>query len=158
MEGYDSDSLQALIQREAPMTAPAPLPPDQRQQLRQEWLAAAATAFDRMFDEAEQHQLVTFSQREDRAALLGLDLGAWLLERHVAADPQTRPRADPPPKCPKCGRPSKRVTKANGPLPRRQLTTLTGEVELRREQWRCTACRVVFFPPGPQAAPGNGGL
>jgi hypothetical protein len=28
-------------------------------------------------------------------------------------------------------------------------------VARRREQWRCTTCRVVFFPPGPQAPAGD---
>jgi hypothetical protein len=46
----------------------------------------------------------------------------------------------------------------DAPLPERQLTTDTGEVGFGRQQWRCTACRVVFFPPGPQARPGHRGL
>jgi hypothetical protein len=140
------------------MTSPNPLPPDRRAQLRRDWLAAAADAFDRMFADAEQGQLVTFDQREARACLLGLDLGAWLLERHAAADPQARPPEDTPPACPRCRRPALRVTAPGAPLPRRPLKTLAGEVELRREQWRCTACRVVFFPPGPPPAAGHRGL
>jgi hypothetical protein len=43
-------------------------------------------------------------------------------------------------------------------LPQRRLTTLAGEVALRREQWRCTTCRVVFFPPRRQAPSGDRGL
>jgi hypothetical protein len=128
------------------MTSPNPVPPDCREQLRQEWLAAAASAFDRMFADAEQGQLITFDQREARACLLGLDLGAWLLERHVAADPQIRPPENAPAPCPKCGRPAQRVTARDDPLPRRPLKTLAGEVELRREQWHCKTCRVFFFP------------
>jgi hypothetical protein len=31
-------------------------------------------------------------------------------------------------------------------------------VTLNRERWRCTTCRVVFFPLGPEAAPGHRGL
>ena len=141
-----------------PMTSQHPVPSDQREQLRQEWLAAAASAFDRMFADAEQGQLITFDQREARACLLGLDLGAWLLERHAAADPQVRPPENAPPPCPKCGRPARRVTARDGPLPRRPLKTLAGEVELRREQWHCKTCRVFFFPPGPQAAAGHRGV
>jgi hypothetical protein len=35
---------------------------------------------------------------------------------------------------------------------------LAGEVTLSREQWRCTTCRVVFFPPGSEVAAGYRGL
>lgn len=134
-----------------------PATPDpRREELRQRFLSHAAAAFDLMFDPAYQEQLVTFDQREQRAGELGRDLTAWLLQRHAKADPQARPEVPPP--CPKCGRAGHRVTAAGQPLPQRQVTTLTGEVTLEREQWRCTTCRVVFFPPGPQAPLGDRGL
>lgn len=138
---------------------PRPTPPsDPRRQLRQQWLAHAAAAFDRMFADEHQDQLVTFTQREDRACDLGKELAAFLLEQHAAADPQVRPAADTPPTCPKCGQPGQRVTGDDQTLPQRQLTTRAGEVVLQREQWRCTTCRVVFFPPGPETATGHRGL
>jgi hypothetical protein len=140
------------------MTATTPLPPDQREQLRQQRLAAANDACNRMFGDAEQGPLLTFSQREGRACLLGRDLAAWLLERHVTADPHGRSSEEAPPGCPKCGRPAQRVTGRAEPLPRRRLHTLAGDVEFRREKWRCTTCRVVFFPPGPAPAAGHGGV
>lgn len=136
-------------------TSPAPR---SRAQLRQRWLERAAAAFDRMFDDARQDQLVTFDQREACACTGGEELAAWLLEQHVAADPCVRPAADQAPVCPKCGRPGQRVTPADQTLPQRQLTTWTGNVTLAREQWRCTTCRVVFFPLGPETATGHGGL
>ena len=42
------------------MTPTTPPPGDDREQLRQQWLAAANDAFERMFAAAEQDQLITF--------------------------------------------------------------------------------------------------
>jgi hypothetical protein len=43
-------------------------------------------------------------------------------------------------------------------LQERELTTRAGEIKLRRQQWRCPKCRVVFFSVRPQAEVGNGAL
>ena len=145
-------------QRAAPMTSTTSRPDNTHEQLRQQWLAAANDAFERMFATPEQNQLVTFSQRETRACLLGNELAAWLLERHVTGDAQVRPADEQPPCCPKCGQSAQRVKPPNGRLPRRQLTTQAGTVEWPREQWRCATCRVAFFPSGPAVATGHGGL
>lgn len=126
-----------------------------RQELRQRFLAHAAAAFDLMFEPTYQDQLVTFDQREQRACELGRDLTAWLLQRHVNADSQARTTDQQPPACPKCRRPGQRVTTAEQSLPQRRVTSLAGEVAFDREQWRCTTCRVVFFPPGPKAGSGD---
>jgi hypothetical protein len=131
--------------------------PDQ-EALRRQWLAHAGAAFDLMFHSEHQADLVTFDQREARAVELMRDLGMWLLQRQVQADPAVRPPEGQPVCCPKCGQHAKRVTGPEDDLPSRILTTLTGEVELKREQWACTACRVVFFPPGRAAGPGHRGL
>lgn len=129
-----------------------------REALRERWLLRAGQAFERMFAEANQDQLVTFTQREDVACRLGQELAAFLVEEHAAADHQVRPSAKQPPGCPKCQRPGTRVTPADGPLPERELTTRAGEVKLRREQWRCPKCRIVFFSARPQAAIRDGAL
>jgi hypothetical protein len=134
------------------------LPRKEREALRERWLLRAGQAFERMFAEAHQDQLVTFTEREDRACLLGKELAAFLLEEHAAADSQARPSAKRPPGCPKCQQPGQRVTKAHQPLPERELTTRAGEVKLQREQWHCPKCRIVFFSAGPQAEVGNGAL
>jgi rubredoxin len=73
-------------------------------------------------------------------------------------DPQARPAEHQHILCPKCGRPGRRVTGPGEPLPQRRLTTLAGAVTLSREKWRCTTCRVVFFPPGPDVAARDRGL
>jgi len=101
---------------------------------------------------------MTFDRGEPRAAGLIRDLTAWLLQQHLNTDSAVRPEESPHILCPKCRRPGRRVTGPGQPLPKRRLTTLAGEVTLTRERWRCTTCRVVFFPPGSEAAPGDRGL
>jgi hypothetical protein len=133
------------------------LGPKQRARLRQEFLEQAGESFDRMFDSAHQDQLVTFTQREDLAVELGQKLAGKLLTEHVAGDLQVRP-AEAAACCPKCKQAGERVTKRRGALPERRLTTRAGEVGLRRMQWRCRKCRIIFFSAGPASATGDGGL
>ena len=135
--------------------AEAPRP---QEELRRRWLAHAAAAFDLMFHPDHQPDLVSFDQREQRALELGCDLTAWLLQQHANADPQARPAEHNPPACPKCGQLAHRLPSPPGGLDERPLTTLTGEVKLLRERWRCTTCRVVFFPPGSETPTGDRGL
>ena len=124
------------------------LAPD-RAELRRRFLAEAATAFDLMFDESLAGDLVTFDQREQRASELGQQLIIALLQRRANHDPAADPAPEPaaPPCCPRCRRPGRRVSPPGGPLPARGVTTCAGEVALRRARYRCTTCRVVFFPP-----------
>jgi len=129
-----------------------------REALRERWLLRAGTAFERMFGEANQDQLVTFTQREDMACALAKELAAFLVEEHVAVDAQVRPPEKEPPNCPECQKPGQRVTKRKENLPERALTTGAGEVTLRREQWRCAKCRVLFFSVRPEACLGDGGV
>lgn len=129
-----------------------------REALRERWLLRAGKAFERMFAEANQDQLVTFTEREDMACLLGKELAGFLLEEHAATDSQVRPSPKQPPGCPKCQKPGERVTQGNDELPERPLTTQAGEIELRREQWRCQKCRIVFFSVRPEAEAGDGAL
>lgn len=130
----------------------------EREELRERWLLRAGQAFERMFAEAHQDQLVTFTQREDLACLLGKELAVFLLEEHAGADHQVRPGAKQPPGCPKCHQPGQRITPANAPLPERELTTRAGEIKLQREQWRCPKCRILFFSVRPQAEVRDGTL
>src|SRR5262245_62391415 len=110
------------------MTPTTPPPSPDREQLRQQWLAAANDAFERSFATAQQDHLVTFLQRETRACLLGNELAAWLLERHVSSDPQACPTDQAPPGCPKWGRPARRRKPPSGRWPRRQLQTPAGTI------------------------------
>lgn len=116
-----------------------------REALRERWLLRAGKAFERMFAEGNQEELVTFTQREDMACLLGQELAAFLLEEHAAADGQVRPSEKRPPCCPKCQQPGERVTKRSEKLPDRDVRSRAGKVTLRREKWRCQKCRILFF-------------
>ena len=122
---------------------------DARGDLRRRWLAHAAAAFDLMSHPDHQADPVTFDQREARACELGRDLSTRLVQPHANADELARPADDRQAPCPRCGRAARRKTDPGSPPPGRRLTGLSGEVEWRRDQWTCTACRVVFFPPGP---------
>jgi hypothetical protein len=127
-----------------------------REALRERWLLRAAKAFERMFAEANQDQLVTFTEREDMACALGNELAGFLLEEHAAADGQVRPSEKRPPCCPKCQKPAERAKKQHEKLPERELTTRAGEIKLQREQWGCKKCRIVFFSVRPEAEVGDG--
>ena len=129
-----------------------------REALRERWLLRAGQAFERMFGKANQDQLITFTQREDVACALGKELAAFLLEEHVGVDAQVRPPEKQPPCCPRCQQPGQRVTERQEPLPERALTTSAGAVHVRREQWRCKKCRILFFSVRPQAGVGDRGL
>jgi hypothetical protein len=129
-----------------------------REALRERWLLRAGHAFERMFGKVNQDQLVTFTEREDMACLLGEELAAFLLEEHAAADCQVRSSEKQSLCCPKCQQPGERRTKAQEKLPERELTTRAGEIKLRREQWRCKKCRILFFSVRPQAEVGHGAI
>jgi hypothetical protein len=126
--------------------------------LRERWLLRAGKAFERMFANANQDQLITLTQREDMACLLGKELAAFLLEEHAAADNQVRPSEKQSPCCPKCKQPGDRVTKSTAALPERELTTQAGEIKVRREQWRCKKCRILFFSVRRKTQIGDGAL
>lgn len=118
-----------------------------REQLRQQFLAQAGTAFDLMFDEQLADDLVTFDQREQRARELGQKLIVALLQQHLQHDSAGDPDPQQPPRCPRCQRPAQRRTPSDQPLPERALTTGSGELTFARAGYRCATCRVVFFPP-----------
>jgi hypothetical protein len=129
-----------------------------REALRERWHLRAGQAFERMFGADNQDQLITFTQREDMACALAKELAIFLVEEHVAVDAQVRPSEKRPPGCPRCQQPGLRVTERQDALSERALTTGAGEVIVRREQWRCKKCRILFFSVRPQAGVGDGGL
>jgi len=129
-----------------------------REALRERLFQKVGAAFERMFADGNQDQLVTFIQREGLACALGKEIASFLLQEHVSADKEARPTEKQPPCCPKCHKPAERVTKRTQKLPERDMQTEAGPVRLRREQWRCKKCRIVFFSAGPQAGLGDGGI
>lgn len=126
-----------------------------REALREEFFQRAGVAFERMFADGNQDQLVTFIEREGLACALGKEVAAFLLERHAANDRAVRPSDKQPPCCPKCQKPAERLTKRNEKLAEREVQTDAGTVTLRREQWRCRKCRIVFFSARSKAGLGN---
>ena len=107
----------------------------------------------------EDRKLVTFAQREERAVQEGRLLSRLLLEESLLREEAVSPGAhDQRACCPKCGRPGELVSKTQEHPPERAIKTLVGKVRFAREQWKCTTCRVVFFPDGREAGTGDGGL
>jgi hypothetical protein len=140
------------------MNPPPSLPPADRERLRQQWLQQAAAVFDLYYDPDQPEPPITFTQREERACALTRELAAFLLEQDRDRDPAARPPEGQSPTCPKCGQPARRRSPPGEPLPRRSLTSAAGDITLRREQWHCRTCRVSFFPSGPPAPTGDGGV
>lgn len=122
-------------------------------ELRRLWLSHAGAAFDLMFHPDHQPDLVSFEQRETRAAESVDDLKTWLLQQHLGSDADARPCPERPVCCPRCSKPARRVERPDEPLFRRTVNSLCGEVTLKRAKWRCATCRVAFFPSRPQTRP-----
>lgn len=127
---------------------------------REEFLKKAIEAYDQMFGVEHQEQLITFTQREERAVELSRKLGLDLLEKHICADVDVASATKAPAvRCPKCHQvaeaPVSEEEVRNGSPPERELETLTGKLRFSRTQHRCPKCRVVFFPLGPQTPVGK---
>ena len=122
----------------------------ERLRLRRSFMDMAGEAFDAMFDDDRQEQLVTLTQREDRVLEKGAELQRWLLARHLALDPAAGPATGEVPACPRCGHAGRPDAGDTRPAPRR-IATRAGPQELKRRKYRCPKCRKVFFPPGREA-------
>lgn len=111
------------------------------------WLARTAAAYERMFGGKSQEELVTLTEREEMAVCLSKEMAAFLLEEHVAADPAKAPAEASTTCCPKCGQPGKPAPQkaGKGDLPERKVRTRAGDIDIRRERWKCARCRIVFF-------------
>lgn len=126
--------------------------------LRERWRRRTDAAFERMFGDKTEEELVTFTEREDVAALIAKEMAAFLLEEHLARDLLVRPAEGTVALCPKCGKAGERRSKKNEALSSRCVTTRVGEVELKRERWRCRGCRIIFFSARRSAETGDGGI
>ena len=130
--------------------------------LRARWMGRMEAAFERMFAENRQEELVTLTEREDMAVAIGKELAAFLLEQHVATDPATAPTEASTTVCPRCGQPGTRLrqkgAKRREDLPERRVRTRAGEIEIHRERWKCPQCRIVFFPVRRSSEVGHGRL
>lgn len=116
-----------------------------RDEIRRQLHEHVAAIFNRLFSQDPSQPLPNFDRIEEQTHQLTHDLESWLLEQRVQSAADARPVETPV--CPQCQHSARRVGNPDAPLPRRVLTTRAGPIELAREKYRCTACRVVFFPP-----------
>jgi hypothetical protein len=116
--------------------------------LRERWRQRSEAAFERMFCGKSEEELVTLTEREDMAVAIGRELAAFLLEEHVALDEAAQPAEPARACCPKCGRAGTPAAQAEEELPGRSVVTRAGEIQVRRQRWRCSKCRVIFFSAG----------
>src|SRR4051812_746139 len=115
-----------------------------RDALRQQWQQHADAVFERLFPPDASATVPAFDPLEERTLQLARDLAVWLLEQrvqHAASAAAARPA------CPRCGQPGRPAPRPDQPRPKRTLVTRAGLLELHRDRYRCTTCRVVFFPP-----------
>ena len=126
--------------------------------LHERWVQRAEAAYQRMFEGKSQEELVTLTQRESMAVLIGRELAAFLLEEHVARDAAAEPAEASTTCCPKCGQPGTQAVEGDEGLPERRVTTRAGEIRVGRQRWRCGKCRIVFFSAGRSAEIGDGRL
>lgn len=125
---------------------------------RERWMSRAEAAYRRMFEGKSEKELVTLTQREDVAVLIGKELAAFLLEEHVAMDEATQPTDAATTCCPKCGQAGTPAVQEGEDLSERMLTTRVGQIHVRRQRWECRKCRIVFFSAGRKVGIGDGGL
>ncbi len=116
-------------------------------ELRCTFRQMADTAFDSMFDDDQQEQLITMTQREDRILQKSAELQAWIMEEHLKTDPLANPAEADALRCPKCRGVGVRDGDEPEAVPRR-LTTRSGKQEFKRWKYRCPSCKAVFFPLG----------
>jgi hypothetical protein len=126
--------------------------------LRKRWKQRTDAAFERMFAGKSEEELVTFTEREDMAVLVGTELAAFLLEENVARDSAAEPAEASTTCCPKCGQPGRPAVRKGEKLVKRTVATRAGKVRMQRQRWRCAKCRIIFFSVGRALASGNGGL
>jgi len=116
-------------------------------ELRERWKQRTDAAFERMFADKSEEEMRTLSQRETMAELIGRELAAFLLEEQVATDATARPPDGLTACCPKCGQAGQRAVEKEK-LPTRSMVTRVGQIEIRRQRWRCAKCRIIFFSAG----------
>ena len=122
------------------------------------WVKRTEAAYRRMFEGKSEEELATLTQRENMAVLIGKELAAFLLEEHVALDPAAQPAEASSTCCPKCGEAGMPAVEESKKLPERTVTTLVGDIDVRRQRWGCAKCRIVFFSAGRSTGSGDGRL
>jgi len=124
--------------------------------LHERWVQRTEAAYRRMFEGKSREELVTLTQREDMAVLIGREVAAFLLEEHVALDSAAQPAEASTTCCPKCGQAGTPAVAGDEELPERTVTTRVGPIRVGRQRWHCAKCRIVFFSAGRSAEAGDG--
>lgn len=114
---------------------------------REEFLNAAAEAFEAMDAERPADVFETFEQRESRAVALGMTVARALLQRGLDVEEEASDAALRVP-CPDCHHLCDVVPSAKGILRDRTIVTHAGDVMLKRAMYYCQPCRRSFFPAG----------
>lgn len=120
---------------------------------RAAFMELAGEMYERMFGQDQQHQLITFTQREDRALELGEALQTALLKEHLARDPMAQPAEHRAACCPDC-RQAGQLQKSQ----ERVLRARTGEARWPRAVYYCKRCRRSFSPSRHRSGAGPGRL
>src|SRR5580700_2184698 len=126
--------------------------------LHDRWVQRTEAAYRRMFEGKTEEELVTFTQREDLAVLIGRELGAFLLEEHVATDSAAKPAEAATTCCPKCSQAGMPAVRPGEKLEERTVTTRAGDISMWRQRWCCAKCRIIFFSARRSAPSGHGRL
>jgi hypothetical protein len=126
------------------------------QSRRERWKQRTDAAFERMCAGKTEQELVTLDQREEMAMIIAKEMAAFLLEENIAQDAAAAPKS--PACCPRCGREGSPAAQSDEPLVEREVTTRAGDIKLRRQQWRCAKCRILFFSARRSARRGRGRL
>jgi hypothetical protein len=113
-----------------------------------EFLRRAADAYDRMM-RADQEQMITFDQMEDRALEVGSKLEQFLMERRLSDSARGQDASAAC--CPHCHK-SRNVTVSLKP---RRVRGRTGEITFARREGYCPSCRKAFFPSGHRVETGR---
>lgn len=123
----------------------------ERERVREEFLKEAGARFEEMFFEGTFEDLVTFTQREDRACAATDKLWQWMMEKHIELD-GAMARSEIPSLCPKCKKPG-RSREKSGALqkPNRSVVGRRGGIEFERDGYECPGCRILFFSDGSTA-------
>lgn len=96
------------------------------------WVHRTEAAYRRMFEGKSQEELITLTERENMAVLIGRELSAFLLEEQIALDPAVQPAEASSTCCPKCAQAGMPAVEKGTVLPERTVTTRVGDIHLAR--------------------------
>lgn len=112
-----------------------------REEMKAELLAEVEAKIDKLLDWAEDTSAATLTEIEEVVLQLRKEFGQDVAEKVIDAQESVQPV--PGPNCPRCGK-EMHVKGRKG----KRIESRLGLVEMRRQYYYCSECRVGFFPPG----------